>query len=165
MSRRGVVVVAAMAAVVAATATAGRAASPRAPFLIAPFLRVRSLFLFSYPPLPLKRKIIASEIGGYTEQLLKDHDEKCPENATRLIADLKDQSNVRLHVMYLQSLINVGARVTQVRRCAELVQSNWMERFVLDNTEKRNKARNSFEKNFFKLKINSQVRKRERARE
>ena len=86
-----------------------------------------------------------------------DHRQDCPKSS-RLIADLNEQKHVRLHILYLKSLIEVGMKVSCVHRCVEFQQTSWMRQFVLDNTKKRDEAQNLFERNFFKLKINSQVR-------
>ena len=46
-------------------------------------------------------------------------------------------------------------KVTKVHRMLKFKQSNYLKEFVDFNTEKRKNAANSFERNLFKLMINS----------
>ena len=46
-------------------------------------------------------------------------------------------------------------KLTKIHRVLTFKQSDWMEKYINFNTEKRMKAANDFEKEFFKLMINS----------
>ena len=45
--------------------------------------------------------------------------------------------------------------MTKVHRALEFKQSDWMKKYIDFNTEKRMDGANDFEKEFFKLMINS----------
>ena len=73
----------------------------------------------------------------------------------KLIPTLADKQNYVLHYRNLQLYMDLGLKVTKVHRVLEFNQAPWLKQYIEFNTQKRTHAKNSFEKDFFKLMNNS----------
>ena len=60
-----------------------------------------------------------------------------------------------LHYRNLQLYTDLGFKVKKVHEMLEFNQSLWLKQYIDFNTQKRTQAKNSFEKDFFKLMNNS----------
>ena len=66
-----------------------------------------------------------------------------------------DKDNYLVHVLALKQALDHGLKLTNVHRAAEFRQEYWLKSYIDMNTELRKKAKNYFEKDFFKLMNNS----------
>ena len=73
----------------------------------------------------------------------------------KLIPNLDNKTKYVLHYKNLQLYLSLRMILTKIHRVLQFKQSDWMKRYIDFNTERRKNAANNFEKDFFKLKINS----------
>ena len=73
----------------------------------------------------------------------------------KLIPNLMNKKKYILHYRNLQLYLQHGLKVTKVHRILSFTQSDFMKKYIDYNTEQRMKAKNTFEKDFYKLMINS----------
>ena len=66
-----------------------------------------------------------------------------------------NKTNYVLHYRKLQLYLSLGIKQTKIHRVLKFKQSDCMKKYFNFNTKNRTNAANSFEKDFFKLMINS----------
>ncbi|CAJ0627301.1 10304_t:CDS:2 [Entrophospora sp. SA101] len=77
-----------------------------------------------------------------------------PENIEKLCPNLMDKKEYAVHYKTLQYYVKMGMEITKIHMILEFDQSPWLSPFINFNTEMRKKAKNEFEKDFFKLMNN-----------
>ena len=80
---------------------------------------------------------------------------KCKNGVEKLIPNLRDKKKYVLHYKNLIQCLDMGLKVTHIHRGIRFVESEWMKPYIDKNTNLRAKAKNNFEKDFYKLMNNS----------
>ena len=81
-----------------------------------------------------------------------------PKNYTKskkLIYDWTDKKKYLIHYRMLKVYVRHGMIVEKIHEIISFKQSKWLESYNSFNTHKRNKDKNDFEKDFFKLLVNA----------
>ena len=80
---------------------------------------------------------------------------KCKNDVEKLIPNLRDKEKYVLHYKNLTQCLRLGMKLKHIHRGIKFKESAWMKPYIDMNTELRTKAKNNFEKDFFKLMNNS----------
>ena len=80
---------------------------------------------------------------------------KCKNGVEKLIPNLRDKKKYVLHYKNLIQCLDMGLKIKHIHRGIKFVESEWMKSYIDKNTNLRAKAKNNFEKDFFKLMNNS----------
>ena len=104
-------------------------------------------FLFA----PMNKKINPDNFNDYMKEIKPD----TYIQSSKLICDWSNKKNYLIHYRMLKFYIRHGMIVDKIHNIISFRQSRWLEKYISFNTQKRNKAKNDFEKNFYKLLNNA----------
>ena len=119
--------------------------------------------------LPLEEMLLDEDLGYVLEVDLEYPDELhdlhndyplAPEpmkinKVNKLTPNLNNKTKYVLHHRNLKQYLSLGMKLTKIHRVIEFKQSKWLAAYIALNTNLRTKAKNDFEKDFFKLMNNS----------
>ena len=80
---------------------------------------------------------------------------ECKNGVEKLIPNLKDKTKYVIHYKNLIQCLRAGMKLKKIHRGIKFIESEWMKLYIEMNTNLRTKAKNNFEKDFFKLMNNS----------
>ena len=77
------------------------------------------------------------------------------EKVEKRICSMQDKKKYVSHIRTLKQALNHGLKLKKVHGIIQFKQKAWLKVYIDVNTERRKKAKNEFQKNFFKLMNNS----------
>ena len=80
---------------------------------------------------------------------------ECDHGVKKLIPNLRHKNNYVVHYKTLIQYLNLGMELKKIHRGIKFIESDFLKPYIDMNTNLRSKAKNDFEKDFFKLMNNS----------
>ena len=80
---------------------------------------------------------------------------ECKNGVEKLIPNLRNKTKYVIHYKNLIQCLKAGIKLKKIHRGIKFIESEWMKPYIEMNTNLRTKAKNNFEKDFFKLMNNS----------
>ena len=107
-----------------------------------------------YPLAPKKLAVFNDMLSKYCKSIADKYDIKVGD-VKKLIPNLGNKTKYVVHYRNLQLYLSLGMKLAKIHRVLKFKQSDWMNKYIDFNTKKSISATNDFEKDFFKLMINS----------
>ena len=80
---------------------------------------------------------------------------ECKNGVEKLIPNLRDKTKYVIHYKNLIQCLKAGMKLKKIHRGIKFIEYEWMKPYIEMNTNLRTKAKNNFEKDFYKLMNNS----------
>ena len=103
---------------------------------------------------PEKLAVTYDMLSKYCKEIADKYDIKAGD-VKKLIPNLGNKTKYLVHYKNLQLYLLLGIKLTKIHRVLKFKQSDWIKNYIDFNTKKRMGVTNDFEKDFFKLMINS----------
>ena len=103
----------------------------------------------NYPLAPENKVITTDQLSEYSKNLNESYSE-----TQKLVLDFHDKQRYSIHIRNLILYHKLGCEF-KIHEAISFNQSNWLKNYIDLNTDLRKKAKNEFEKDFFKLMNNS----------
>ena len=104
-----------------------------------------------FPYCPETKKIDPNKYNEYMNSIKPKKYAK----PRKLVCDWTDKKKYLIPYRTLKFYVRHGMVVEKIHEIISFKQSRWLEGYISFNTQKRNKAKNDFEKDFFKLLVNA----------
>lgn len=108
-----------------------------------------------FPLCPTSTKITYDMLSHYQKQWLSENNVRYPKSVSKLVATQMNKPNLTIQLAPLQVYLRLGMVIRKIHRVLRYRQSYWLRDWVRFNTEQRKLATTKFEKNTYKLAINS----------
>jgi hypothetical protein len=106
-------------------------------------------------PLAPERMRVKKEWLSKRQQEIIAHSGQRYVPTDKLIPNLFDKTEYIVHYRNLQYYVSQGIVIKKIHEAIEFDQASWMKPYIEFNTTERAKAKNDFEKDFYKLMNNS----------
>ena len=103
---------------------------------------------------PEKLAITYFMLSGYCTKIADEYGIKAGD-VMKLISYLGNKTNYVLYHKNFQLHLSLGMKLPKIHKVLKFKESDWIKKYIDFNTEKRTNAANGFEKDLFKLMINS----------
>ena len=107
-----------------------------------------------YPLAPEKLAVSSDMLSKYCKKIADKYEIKVGD-VKKLIPNLGNKTNYVVHYRNFQLYLSLGMKLTKIHRVLKFKQFDWMKKYIDFNTKKRINDDDDFEKDFFKLMINS----------
>ena len=107
-----------------------------------------------YPLAPEKITVGEEMLSDYCREIQSRENIKIGQ-VEKLVPNLRDKERYVVHYRNFKFYLSKGLKLKKIHRALEFSQSNWLQPYIDFNTQKRAKAKNASEKDFFKLANNA----------